>query len=261
MKNLLLSISVLFCVLLSAQNPAPKIMETTYLDVHPTKISRFVELHKIMFDFTMGEERTLEDSWVYRHWYGSGATIVIMDIYPSAEAAVNDDFWAVMRRKMDALSEEEKEAMRKTFQEWWTYFDGHTDEMRTWNPESDFVGKPDVDWDIPFVFVTGSYNTAGNMREMGKAYMDWQTRPNVEDGLQLGGGVTYHYKGAGADIQLFGGFKNIQEFATTVSTQASDNPEARKTFWSMVEGAHADQIYVHVGHLEEGVLNLAGKDK
>ena len=42
-------------------------METTYLDVHPTKINRFVELHKIMFDFTMREERTLEDSWVYRH--------------------------------------------------------------------------------------------------------------------------------------------------------------------------------------------------
>ena len=29
----------------------------------------------------------------------------------------------------------------------------------------------------------------------------------------------------------------------------------------MVDCAHADQIYVHVGHLEEGVLNLAGKDK
>jgi hypothetical protein len=44
--------------------------------------------------------------------------------------------------------------------------------MRTWNPETDFVGKPNVDWDIPFVFVTGSYNTAGNIRKMGKAYMD-----------------------------------------------------------------------------------------
>jgi hypothetical protein len=92
MKNLLLSISMLFCALLSAQNPVSKIMETTYLDVHPTKISRFIELHKIMFDFTMGEERTLEDYWVYRLWYGSGATIVIMNIYPSAEAAVKDDF-------------------------------------------------------------------------------------------------------------------------------------------------------------------------
>jgi hypothetical protein len=29
----------------------------------------------------------------------------------------------------------------------------------------------------------------------------------------------------------------------------------------MVDVAHADQIYVHVGHLEERGLNLAGKDK
>ena len=45
-----------------------------------------------------------------------------------------------------------------------------------------------------------------------------------------------------------------------MSTQGTDNPEARKTFWSMVDGAHADQIYVHVGHLDNGVFNLAGKD-
>jgi hypothetical protein len=32
-----------------------------------------------------------------------------------------------MRRKMNALPEEEKETMRNTFQEWWTFFDGHTD--------------------------------------------------------------------------------------------------------------------------------------
>jgi hypothetical protein len=73
---------------------------------------------------------------------------------------------------MNALPEEEKETMRNTFQERWTFFDGHTDEMRTWNPETDFVGKPNVDWDIPFVFVTGNYNTVGNMRKMGEAYMD-----------------------------------------------------------------------------------------
>jgi hypothetical protein len=29
----------------------------------------------------------------------------------------------------------------------------------------------------------------------------------------------------------------------------------------MVDVAHADQIYVHVGHLEERGLSLAGKDK
>ncbi|MGB1448803.1 MAG: hypothetical protein ACPG8F_03100 [Flavobacteriaceae bacterium] len=261
MKNLLLSSAVLFCAFLAAQETQPKVMETTYLDVHPTKINRFIELHKIIFDFSMGEERTLEDSWVYRHWYGSGAAVIIMDIYPSAEAAVQDDFRLPMRRKMAKLSKEKQEEMREVFREWWSFFDGHWDEMRMYNPATDFVGKPNVDWDIPFVFVTGSYNSNGNMQKMAKAYMDWQTRPNVENGVQLGGGVTYHYKGTGSDLEFFAGFKNIQDFATTVSSQASDNPEARKTFWSMVQGTHADQIYVHVGHLEDGVLNLAGKDK
>ena len=99
-----------------------------------------------MFDFTMGEERTLEASWAYRHWYGSGATIVLMDIYPSAEAAVSDDFSVVMRRKMETMSEEEKEEMGENFREWWAFFDGHWDEMRAYNPETDFVGKADVDW-------------------------------------------------------------------------------------------------------------------
>ena len=87
------------------------------------------------------------------------------------------------------------------------------------------------------------------MREMGKAYMDWQTRPNVEDGLQLGGGVTYHYKGAGSDIDsCLEGLKTFRGLCHHGEhPRDSDNPEARKTFWSMVDGAHADQIYVHVG--------------
>ncbi len=86
-------------------------------------------MHKIIFDFSMGEERTLEDSWIYRHWYGSGAAVIIMDIYPSAEAAVKDDFSLPMRRKMENLSKEKQEEMRKVFQEWWSFFDGHWDEL------------------------------------------------------------------------------------------------------------------------------------
>ena len=34
-----------------------------------------------------------------------------------------------------------------------------------------------------------------------------------------------------------------------------------KKFWTSVSGSHEDQIYVHVGHLENGTFNLAGKDK
>ena len=150
--------------------------------------------------------------------------------------------------------------MSEVVTEWWSFFKNHTDEMRMHNPETDHVSKPDVDWDIPFVFVVGSYNSSGSEADLAKAYMEWSTRPGVENGLQLGGGSTLHYKGSGSDVQLYGGFKNIKEFAESISNQATDNPEARAKFWSLVEGSHSDQIYIHVGHLVNGKFDLAGPD-
>jgi hypothetical protein len=262
MKHLNLFLTLLLCFgSLSAQSNQPSAVEITYLDIHPSKIGTFVKLHKEVSDMAMGDDRTIQDSWVYRHWYGSGASVMIMDVYATSEDALKDDFRAAIGNNMKDKSEKEKEAFRSVFQEWWTFFDGHWDEMRVYNPMTDFVSKENVDWDIPFVFVVGSYNTTGNMREMANAYTNWQTRPHVENGLQLGGGFTTHFKGSGADVQFFGGFKNIKEFAETISTQSSDNPEDAKKFWDAVSGSHEDQIYVHVGHLENGVFNLAGKDK
>ncbi len=48
---------------------AQQIIESTYLDVPATKIGKVVELHKTITDMSMGEERTLQSQWVYRHWY------------------------------------------------------------------------------------------------------------------------------------------------------------------------------------------------
>jgi hypothetical protein len=45
--------------------------------------------------------------------------------------------------------------------------------MRVIDYEKDFVSKENVDWDIPFVFVVGTYNTKGKSSEMAKAYIDW----------------------------------------------------------------------------------------
>ena len=151
--------------------------------------------------------------------------------------------------------------MDAVFTEWWSFYNGHWDEMWVINYEKDFVSKEDVDWDIPFVFVVGTYNTKGKPSEMAEAYMDWQTRPLVAEGLQMGGGVTKHYKGAGADLEFFGAFKTMVDFATSISTQGTVNTTARNSFWSLVDGSHADQIYSHVGHLVDGTFDLAGKDK
>ena len=140
------------------------------------------------------------------------------------------------------------------------HFENHTDEMRSYNPERNHAGKENVDWDIPFVFVVGSYNSTGSWTEMGDAFMDWATRPAVANGLQLGGGYTGHYKGSGYEVQFYSGYKNIMEFAESISNLSNENPEARKKFWSLVDGGHEDQIYVHVGHIVDGKFDLAGKD-
>ena len=45
--------------------------------------------------------------------------------------------------------------------------------------------------------------------------------------------------------------------------ETEEAKEARKTFWSLVDGAHEDQIYLHIGHvnMEKGIFDLAGKDR
>ena len=257
MKKINLIIMLLATVTMSAQ----QVTEITYLDVPATKIGKFVELHKTITDMSMGEERTLQGQWVYRHWYGSGHSIVIRDIYKSVEDAVADDLFAVLGKNYEALSDEKKKEMDVVFEEWWSYFDNHTDEMRMSNPEKDFVSKENVNWDIPFVFVVGRYNSSGQWGEMANAFMDWTTRPAVANGLQLGGGATMHYKGSGHEVEFFSGYKNIMEFAESISNLPNENPEARKKFWSLVDGAHEDQIYVHVGHIVDGVFDIAGEDK
>ena len=46
-----------------------------------------------------------------------------------------------------------------------------------------------------------------------------------------------------------------------VETGSAGNAEARRTFWSNIQGQHSDQIYLHIGHMENGVFNLAGPNR
>ena len=256
-KSVFLLALLLFVTHLSAQS----VIEITYLDVPAVKINRYVELHKKMADFTMSDERTLKGQWLYRHWYGSGASVVIYDQYDSAEDAVNDDFRKAYQDHYKKLSEEQQKEMDAVYAEWWSFYKGHWDEMRVINYENYYVSKENVDWDIPYVFVVGDYNTNGNLGEFANAYMAWQIIPGVKEGMQLAGGASAHYKGTGADAQFFAAFKSITEFAEAISNQGSANAEARSKFWSMVDGEHKDQIYMHLGHLTADGFNLAGKDK
>tara|TARA_B110000967_G_scaffold201993_1_gene240083 strand:+ start:3608 stop:4570 length:963 start_codon:yes stop_codon:yes gene_type:complete len=256
MKKLIFILAVFGSTFINAQS----VIETTFVEVPLAEIDTFIELHKKVTDMAQGEGRTIKGHWAYRHWYGSGASIVLYDQFDSKADAINDDFRAVYGANYAKLSEEAQKEMDAVFTEWWAYFDGHTDEMRTINYEKYYVSKDAVDWDIPYVFIVGHYNTSGSIADLADAYMDWQARPLVKEGLQLAGGASAHYKGAGSDAQFFSAFENLVDFATTASGQGSDNTAARDTFWSLVGEGHEDQIYIHVGHLVDGVFDLAGKE-
>lgn len=112
-----------------------------------------------------------------------------------------------------------------------------------------------------FIFVVGTYNIKDKPSEMAEGYIDWQIRPLVAEGLQMGDGATKHHKWAGADLEFFGAFKTMIDFCNSMSTQGTVNTAARNSFWSLVDGSNADQIYPQVRHLVDGTLGLAGKDK
>ncbi len=258
MKLKILFLSAVFLAL--GQVTAQSVIEITYLDVPATKINRFIELHKQVTDLSMDESRTIKGHWLFRHWYGSGASIVMYDQYDSAEDAVKDNLRQVFLANIEKLSEDEKTEINAVYKEWWSFFKGHWDEMRVINYENYFTSKEDVDWDTPYVFIVGDYNTNGSVAQFAKAYMEWQIIPGVKEGAMLSGGASAHYKGTGSDAQFMASYSTIIDFATAISNQGSANAEARTTFWNMVEGDHKDQIYVHMGHLKDGKFDRAGKE-
>mgnify|MGYP001369722495 CR=1 FL=1 len=163
--------------------------------------------------------------------------------------------------------QEEKKSLEAMGSKYASFLDKHSDEVRTIDWQNWFTANPEAiqekapSWDTNWVLVVGSYNSSGNWGTMANAYMDWQVQPQVEDGSMLAGGYSYHFSGSGSDVQFFTAFSSLVEFAEAASSQGTDNPDARGTFWSLVEGAHEDQIYVHVGHVDADGFNLAGPDR
>ena len=76
----------------------------------------------------------------------------------------------------------------------------------------------------------------------------------------LYGGATSHNIGSGSDVQLWSAYTDISSFAISNGPDAQVNADIAPKFWSLVEGAHNDQIYVHVGHTINKEFNFAGKD-
>ena len=249
---------MLFAFSVNAQN----VINQTYLDVPLNKIGEFVDLHEKVTNASIGEGRTIARSFVYRHWYGSDHSIMICDIYASAEDMVKDDIWTVLGANIEKLPEAEKKEMQETVAKWWGYFNNHTDEVRVVDWQGNWYGKENLDLDNPYVFVVGSYNSSAGNQELIDAYMGWNVKPGVDDGVMWYGGATTHYIGSGSDVQVWAAYKNIADFAIANGPEGVRNSEYAGSFWNLVEGSHSDQIYVHVGNTRnaQGKFNRAGND-
>jgi len=238
-------------------------------DVSISEIPRFVELHKKFTDMSLGENRTMTGEWLFRHWYGSGHTFVIYTQYKSMEDFHKDADIANanIRAKINAMEDESvKEALKLEWREYRSFANGHSDEVRAAYKSTGYYQSDKADFDTPFVMVVGRYNSSGAWGKMGKAFFDWRIKSSVDNGSSLSGGVSYHYMGTSSDIEVWQCYTNLVEFAKAVTAKNTDSEEAtkaRKTFWSLVDGAHEDQIYVHIGHVntKKGIFDLAGKDR
>ena len=238
---------------------AQSVQDITYFDIPTDKVGDFIQTHKKFMDATMNDERKIVSQWVYRHFYGSGPSVAVFTEFANINDAVNDDPWAALGNKWQASSDEEKRELEELGQKYASFLVNHSDDIRSFNQAENFAGKENVDWDTPFILVVGNYNVnKPNASIAGNAFMEWRTKPGVEKGLQLGGGYSTHFSGSGPDLQLFSGFKNIVDFAKSVSSDDVSNADASPAFWNEITGDHEDQIYIHAGHLVDGKFDLAG---
>jgi hypothetical protein len=216
---------------------------------------------------SLSENRKMTGHWLFRHWYGSGHTFVIYSQYNKMQDYHTDSDLAGknIKAKIAAIEDqEEKEALEKEWKELGAFWDGHTDEIRAVPTKNGFVTVEDVDFDLPFVLAVSNYNASGDWSVLGNAFFDWAIQPEIDSGSSIAGGVSYHYMGTGREVEVWQAYKSLVDFAKAVSgDRVEQNEEARKAFWSNVEGSHEDQIYLHIGHvdLDKGIFDLAGADK
>ena len=270
MKKLLLLIVLILSVGLVSNGQTKKSYESvTYVRVNVNKLSRFVELHKKFTDIGISKNYKATGNWLFRHWYGSGHAFVMYEQFDSMNDYYEtmDNFGKNIGEKMESIKDaKEKENFTKDFEEWFSMFKGHTDEIRVLNSENSFIIGKDVDFDTPFVFVVGKYSTTGDWGKTANAFVDWRVKPDVNSGAAIGGGVSYHHIGSGSEIEAWQAFKTFGDFASAITSktpQSDAAKEAGKTFGSLITGFHEDQIYLHMGHVDltKKIFDLAGPNK
>ena len=268
MKKIIFLFVCLFTTNLQAQDQRSYESVTYLTDISVTEIPRFVALHKKFTDLSLGPNRTITGDWLFRHWYGSGHTFVIYQQYATMEDyhADADAAGENVKNAIAAMNNKKKrETAQKEWAEYRSFSDGHTDEIRATFSSTGFATIENVNFDIPFVMSVGRYNSSGSWAKMGNAYFDWAIKPAIDSAAAIAGGVSYHYMGSGPEVEVWQCFNNLVDFAKAATTPSKDasKAESRKLFWGLVKGAHEDQIYMHIGHvdLEKRIFDLAGADK
>ena len=269
MKKLILLFIALLSISAHAQDDNTYESALYINDVAISEMPRFVELHKKFTDMSLGENRTMTGEWVFRHWYGSRHSFVIYSQYNSMEDFHEDADIANqnIRAKINTTKDtSEKETLMKEWAEYRSFSNNHSDEVRVANKATGLYQLEETDFDIPFAMVVGKYNSSGSWGKMGTAFFDWAIKNAVDSGSSMSGGVSYHYIGTSFDVEVWQCYTNLVELAKGVTSRTEETEEAtkaRKTFWSLVDGAHEDQIYLHIGHvnMKKGIFDLAGKDR
>jgi len=268
-KLFLFLLPILFTLSINAQDDRTYEAVTYLNDISVSEIPRFVELHKKFSNMAHDENRLVTGDWLFRHWYGSGHTFVIyrqfnsMQDYHRDTDMVNQNIIKIIQA---VDNEEERNALMDEWSELRAFYDGHTDEIRAAYPDTGFTTIENVDFDAPFVMSVGRYNSSGSWSELGNAFYNWSIKPEIDQGICIAGGVSYHYMGSGPEVEVWQCYNSLVDFATAVSSTAEMSEESRqamRTFWSLADGGHEDQIYLHIGHmnLETGSFDLAGKDR
>ncbi|MDG2372538.1 MAG: hypothetical protein P8L83_07990 [Flavobacteriaceae bacterium] len=244
-------------------------------DIAASKVPRFIELHKKFTDMSLiSKNRKITGEWLFRHWYGSGHTFALYqqyetmaDYHKDAEISSENIMGQINATTGDfnITAEKEKEMLMEEWREYRAFSNGHTDEVRVVNEKTGFLTVDDVNFDVPFVMSVGKYNSSGSWSKLGDAFFDWRIKPQVDNGSSIAGGVSYHFMGSGQEVEVWQCYNSLVDFAKSASTRSQEESaiEGRKTFWSLVEGSHEDQIYLHIGNvnLEKGIFDLAGENR
>ncbi|HBW00313.1 MAG TPA: hypothetical protein DEF03_03870 [Bacteroidetes bacterium] len=266
MKKLLSSLLMLLFVGIGstfAQPAQEYTFQKYYLDVNPTDIPRFLELHKEMTDASMQSDlRTLNGHYVKRHMYAGKASLVLYEVYDSVDDLNADDLWGSIGEYTADMSQEDLEAFSARAAEWWSmWLEGHTDEVRVLQVSG--FGDEDFSWQSPGVIINSYYTPKWSDGATFREAYEALDKATEMCGNAAGSRISTHYSGSGTTYEGYVFYNSWDDFAADEKAiqecrqqYVEDLPAVTETYWG-VAGEHWDEIYIPVGSYVDGEFKLS----